>query len=544
MKNTGKAVAIGIVILVILFVASRFFGEMNPFDSPYKNLLDNVELVNDKLGLATVRHDNEVDRFISLMHMEIKNDTLNQNQGLSDTLSIIRSRKNQIMNQLNEGIAKMEEFGEMDEYTGELKRPTYSGDNIKYWFDERQIAERLYDDLNNYYQFMADLYNSQVIDENARIVPTKISSEPRAEWAEKNFRGPVLINIAVLRGLKMEVINETFNTLEMINTRLGVGPFKANEVIAVSVPASNRVLAGLQFEAELYPVLTSSSHQIIYSSPNGAIATNDEGRTTLTIPASGNVIPQGKNEGKQSYMANLQIRKANGGIQNLEVNGEFTVAKPSIEMNLVASNTMYRNCGNDFLIKVPGLGDLYNPRISASSAQVIPSKKTREKFRIVPTGRDTRVTVNSITNGHSIKIGDVDYKVINPPKPSISMAVNGKPYNGLIPVSANSQIEVRVEPDPDFSANYPNDAMYGITSIDVLAQLSLGPPTVVNQVNTAGRDATEPIAIPLGTRVRQAKKGTTIMIRLNEVYRVNFLKKRIPDKRFSDLEKVMTFRLR
>ena len=57
------------------------------------------------------------------------------------------------------------------------------------------------------------------------------------------------------------------------------------------------------------------------------------------------------------------------------------------------------------------------------------------------------------------------------------MAVNGKVTSGSTPVSKNSKVQIRLEPDADFKSALPADANYGITSIDVLAQLSLGPPT-------------------------------------------------------------------
>ncbi|MEZ4825996.1 MAG: GldM family protein [Bacteroidia bacterium] len=158
---------------------------------------------------------------------------------------------------------------------------------------------------------------------------------------------------------------------------------------------------------------------------------------------------------------------------------------------------------------------------------------------MVPSGNACKVTVNSVTGGKTIKIGDVDYKVINPPKPGINMAINGRTYNGAEMVPKTSRVAVRIEPDDDFASALPEDARYGITSIDVLAQLSLGPPTQVNQVNCAGQDATKAIEVPLGTRVREARPGTKVYVRINEIYRVNFEKKRVPEK-FNEIQRTLS----
>ena len=98
---------------------------------------------------------------------------------------------------------------------------------------------------------------------------------------------------------------------------------------------------------------------------------------------------------------------------------------------------------------------------------------------------------------------------------------------------------VQVLADEEFKSALPNDARYGITSIDVLAQLSLGPPNRVNSVQ-GNSNAQAGIAVTLGTEVRQAPSGTKVYVRMNEIYRRNFQNKNIPDKRFSEVERTLS----
>ncbi len=113
----------------------------------------------------------------------------------------------------------------------------------------------------------------------------------------------------------------------------------------------------------------------------------------------------------------LRVPKATGGFEDLPVEGAFTVRKPVISITSAAVQNLYRSCANDVNIDVPALGDFYNPKVSASSSQVIPSKKNKTTYRIIPTGKQCIVGVSNIMNGKTTKIGDVKYKVINPPKP-------------------------------------------------------------------------------------------------------------------------------
>jgi hypothetical protein len=217
---------------------------------------------------------------------------------------------------------------------------------------------------------------------------------------------------------------------------------------------------------------------------------------------------------------------------------------PEIVTSSTSVHNLYANCGNDLFIKVPDLGDYYNPKISATGARVVASKRFYNKFRIIPTEDSCQISVSSITNGELVHIGDLNYKVIQPPKPSIEWNIDEKMYRMGAFVSKTSSITVRLIPDPDFKSGFPEEAGYGIKSIDVFGQLSIGPPTKVNSINTSGRNATELITIPLGTQIQAAKEGTGVFIKLNDIYRVNFMGQRISDDRFYDNERMLAFRVR
>jgi hypothetical protein len=119
-----------------------------------------------------------------------------------------------------------------------------------------------------------------------------------------------------------------------------------------------------------------------------------------------------------------------------------------------------------------------------------------------------------LTNGQTTFIGDVDYKVIEPPKPTVEMLVNNRKYNGASPVPKASRILLQVEADKEFKESLPNDAKYGVTNVKILAQLSLGPPTTVG--NASGGRADRAVFVsrcqPLSVRLAPVQKYMFVLM--------------------------------
>jgi gliding motility-associated protein GldM len=524
-----------------------------------KEVLDAFDNLKQKLHVSVANANENAISFMDGMKAEIQEEIENEgkrtNEGLIDTLDMISAKTDRLIAEINEHMMVMDSIASPDPETGEYGKKDELEKNHRYWMagpdgnDNANggrgagAAYDLRESINAYYQELADIYNLNAVDSlqiEAELLKDTIGTDgERKTWENYTFDAPVIANMAILEAIKLDIFEKQKELLDLLNGRLGIATFKVDKVVPIDAPVSAIVPAGLQYQTRLYVAMSSSAIKPSFSSPNGSIKVAEDGNSALlTINASGGVIKNGK-EGQQSYTANIRVPKATGGFDNLPVEGKFTVRKPEIVITSAAVQLLYLNCGNDVNIDVPALGDQYSPVITATSAEVIPSKKTAKKFRIVPTARTCKVTVSSNTGGSRIKIGDVDYKVIRPPKPTIEMAINGKTTGGSTPVSKNSRIQVRLVPDADFRANLPEDARYMISSIDVLAQLSLGPPTKVNSVNANGKDATKPINVSLGTQVRQARPGTKIYIRINDIYRRNFQNKRVKEN-FSEIERMLS----
>lgn len=543
------------------------------------NAFENIKV---KLNRSAVEAKTNANDFISAMKAEITDEEKNsgkiENIGLrDDTLDVVMSKTNEMIQILNGHILHMEDsIAKRDPVTNALINKTETEKNLQYWMGSGKVQEEndnrgggkayaLHQELDDYVEWLVAMHNSQIKsgsdsagnnnDDQLMVLseelltfdpdPTLLQDGGSKTWELYTFEGPVVANTANLEAIKLDIFEKQKKLLDRFNERLGVATFKADKVVALVAPEAIIVPAGLQFKARLFAVLSSESIAPSFSSGSGSIQPEEGNKSVgvLTVGASGSVIPRGKNEGTQSYSATIRVPKATGGFEDLAVEGQFTVRKPEIVVTSAAIQILYANCGNDVNIDVPALGDNYNPRITATNAEVITNQQSKIKFRIVPKARTCKVSVSSNTNGQNIKIGDLDYKVIQPPKPSIDIRVNGQRVTGA-PVPKTSSVQVRLVPDEDFKSSLPADSRYTISTIEVKAQLSLGPPQKVNEVNVNGADATRPIAVALGTRVRQARPGTTVYIVVNDIYRVNFQNQRIKDTRFSEIEKTISLVVR
>lgn len=526
-----------------------------------KEILDAFEIIKDKLNNSAVAANDNADAFIESMKKEIndeiKNEGKRSNEGLLDTLDDIKSKTNELINLLNTHIGEMQTIAVYDPNTGEYGKKDELEANYQYWMGEGNQdvsnggrgnghAFELRNKFDEFAEYITGMYNGNVKEESQKIEVEKLQDPKnvggeRKSWEKYTFDGPVMGNLAMLEALKLDAYEQQKKLLDLLNGRLGVAIFKVDKVVPIDAPTATIVPAGLQFETKLYVAMSSSAIKPSFSSGTGRVETAEDGNSaTLKIAASANVIPKGRNEGKQKYSAMIRVPKATGGFDELPVEGEFTVRRPEVVITSAAVQNLYYQCGNDVTIDVPALGNLYSPRVTASNAQVIQSKQNVKNFRIIPSGRTCDVRVASVTNGQTVPVGQVAYKVIQPPKPTIELAVNGQKTSGATPVKKSSRIAVRIVPDADFKANLPNDARYRVGSIDVLAMLSLGPPKRVNSIQTSGQDATQGLRVNLGSEVRQNRRnGLNVYIRLNDVARLNFQNKSIKDPRFPESERML-----
>ncbi len=198
---------------------------------------------------------------------------------------------------------------------------------------------------------------------------------------------------------------------------------------------------------------------------------------------------------------------------------------------------MYLSCANLVSINLPS--GYHSAQLSGINALLLRGTDSL-KYTVIPTAKNCNLMLRAIRRDDSAFKEEMQFRVIEPPKPQIQLFVMGKLHDGISPVSSKSDLKVRILPDVDFRNHYPKDARYMISSIDVFAQRSLGAPTKVGSFSGAGKDATAGINIPLGNSLKSDPPGTKIYVKVNEVKRISYQNKPFTEP-FQEAELVLGF---
>ncbi|MCS6790144.1 MAG: hypothetical protein NZ580_04105 [Bacteroidia bacterium] len=483
----------------------------------------------------------------------------NKNAALLEEVDKVRAKTDSVTGKLIEyAMALYEErIAGKDPETGRLKRLDERENNYRFWMGKNDAANggrgegkalemhQLLDSFVSWANRTYALYSNGKLPNSGKgfaplvldprdnpYVKEKESKEKSWEYFTFHMT-PAVANLAVLYKYVNDVYVIETDILNLLKSKLSQVTFKIDSLVLVDAPRSEIVVAGMNYETKVFVAATSSEAKPTYLG-TGTMKLESGGYSAIfKIPASARVIPQGQRKGKQEYTVAAKIPKADGGFQELRLRKTFEVVMPEIVVTSAAVQLLYAECGNDLNIDVPALGELYNPRVTADNAQVIQLPQSRKKFRIVPRSgaKSCQLTVSNLSGDQAIQLGTLTYKVINPPRPSIKVLINGSPYNGPvpIPVPKASRIDVQIEPDKDFSTALPEDARYVIEGAELKVKAGLGGAVPIGSVSASKVAAKPVISVDLSNYRRNLQPGNLLAVELSKVSRANFQNKQIPE---------------
>lgn len=491
---------------------------------------------------------------IEEINREVEREGNRRNIGLLDTLGQIENRTRSLLTLLDHHADTLETIASFDEERMAYRRPDETEKNFSYWMGYPQeandrrgnaAAKDLRDSLNAYFRFL-HLAARMEGDPATVADPRPNPEDPGKRWEQYTFEGPVLANLATLEALRLEVLRRQQASLEKIGERVGVRQIVVDTMMAIVVPRSEIVVAGLPYEADIYTGMSARTLRPEYSSSAGRIEMLPGGLgARLTIQANPNLIPTGSNAAEQRFQATIKVPLAQGGFDTVRVQKNFTVVKPVIQVEALAVQRLYAQCANDLQVRVPNLQDQYRPIFSAEGAELILNTDTKDKIRVVP-GRNTRarVKVANEYQGANFPIGNLEYSVVQTPKPDVAVLVQGQPYSGVAAVPATASFSLKLSPDADFAQLMPKDARYRIRTVKVLLKDGLQPPRVVASYNVSGQDPRGGIPISMPAEVRQARPGSRVFIQIDGIERINFRGEAIADNRFAPAELIFGLEIR
>lgn len=367
--------------------------------------------------------------------------------------------------------------------------------------------------LNEYAAFLRK-YNPNSPDKLARsgkedIRVQKNKGQRQKDFAELNFEEtPIVAALATLSQIESEVLKYEAETLSQLAQKVGADIIKFENIFAQASAESKTVAAGTKYKAEMFLAATSESISPSMTVDGRPIKVQN-GRGIIEFTASaGNYDAEGN--AKKSWKGTIRFRQASGRDTTFQVTQDYVVAKPVMQIQSAAINSLYYNCGNELNIQVPALGANYDPSFSASGATVVKGAQ-KGMVTIIPNSRSVKLNVSSGGN----LIGSQDFTVKQVPRPKVIAYANGQPLNITrgIPAPGPRTIEMRAIPDESFANLLPKEARYRVTGYTVYLVRGNRPVQTIK--------ANDP-TVNISSLAAQARPGDRIAIQVDEVKRMNF----------------------
>jgi hypothetical protein len=281
------------------------------------------------------------------------------------------------------------------------------------------------------------------------------------------------------------------------------------------VVGQENVVLGQPYEATAY--LAASGETEIGVQTNDDRLQIDGERLSMQ---TGSLLPEGEDEQVVEYTAELTFQQVNGETASRAVTGQFTVRRPEVIAQSVATDALYRQTLNEIRIDVPGLEEQPLRLVSGGQSQ------EGRTLSLSPSGEEVSVEAYLIQEGSDdVFLGTRTFNVIQPPLPSIRVLnAGGDELQASDRVSlARPNVRFDFEPDPEFASRYAQDARYSIGQVRVSYRRGLGASQELgtfdlgsnNQLNLAGQ-------------LTGLQPDDTIFLELENVARVNHAGQRIP----------------
>lgn len=368
--------------------------------------------------------------------------------------------------------------------------------------------------------------------------------QKRKDFAELNFAdSPTVAALATISQMESEIARAEQVVLNELAAQVGAADFKFDLPSAMFSAPSSTIAAGTDYEANMFIAATASTikpemwwkHGTHPKDDKGVAIKvtekdltaagvkkieklGDKGEGSLKFRASGGGYDK-EGKAKKKWTGYVKIPKPGGGDTVFVVDGEYTVAKPVIQVQSGAVSALYKDCGNLLNIQVPALGALYKPSFGVRGGTRIMGRKKGEVV-VIPSAPNVSISVSS--GGQSI--GTEKFKVRLVPKPDIKVTLpNGREANQKKGERAGAVRSLKMKavcPDATFSSNLPKDSRYYVSKWEVMLVRGKRP---VNKRTVSGSSFNV-------SSLGQQRPGDRILIDVKSVVRKNFQNRTLPVK--------------
>jgi len=300
-------------------------------------------------------------------------------------------------------------------------------------------------------------------------------------FLEFSFEGtPAMAAVAMLSQMQTEVLEYESAALDSLNAIAEGVVTKFDQLVPMVQAESNTLVAGQTYEGNLFVAGASSGLTPTMFKDGRPLPVEDVdvglgpankikmGKVKFPVGAS-NYNAQGVAEMSYKVTINLPNKSP------LEQTIKYKVLRPVAIFGSAAAATLYRDCGTEVNVSIPGLTDLSGLDLGVPTEQGKAFKLAPGKFAILPTRAQCNVNVN--LNGQSIGVQKFETQDVPMPIAKLMTGPNTIDISKGIPAGTAS---IRVEPeiiDLIFAKNNNKDNKYFVSNL--ILQINGGSPITV-----------------------------------------------------------------
>lgn len=264
-------------------------------------------------------------------------------------------------------------------------------------------------------------------------------------WMGKTFdHSPLVAAVASLTAMEQEILSARATAITHIKTKIGVGEFSFNKVMAISY-GDAIANAGDEIEVGVMMAAFDSDNQPVITSNNGQISVAD-GRGKIKVKVgSGN---------EMKLSGTVSIKKKTGEMKTEKWERTVKIMKPQGTISLPELNVLYRGYPN----RMQGVVSGYDQSILTPGAGAPQITKSGDEYIVKPgQGRTCSIIISgksSVTN-KTVTLGTYTYKVSNLPRASLYLGTLGSGSKESIGViKSMTKLYAKYPPEIPLTSNF------------------------------------------------------------------------------------------
>ena len=286
-------------------------------------------------------------------------------------------------------------------------------------------GEKLYNAINEYRDFMAELVTTQAQKEMiANCLSTEVPKENNLlnkNWQEYHFESmPAIAAITLLTKIQNDVRYVEGEVIHMLSKNVDMGDVRVNQIKALVIPTSKNIVRGGDFSAQIILAAVDSTQR-------PQIYIDD----TLLEAENGEYAVRCNSTGDYTLDGYMLVNDGAGVATRYDFSQSYTVVDPTATVSASLMNVLYAGFSNPVSISVPGVpANKITARITKGQGTI--KSDGKNGYIVVPTkiGEELLIGVTARNDeGRDQSMGEYAFRVRQLPDPTPFLEYKDKEGN-------------------------------------------------------------------------------------------------------------------